>query len=158
MQDNLKVEAVKFQTMRHIERVRNLLNVFALKLLDRGEVHDQSKLESPEAEGFAEVTDRLAGTTYGSPEYEEFRRQLKPLLDHHYANNRHHPEHFRDGVNDMNLVDLVEMLIDWKASSERHTDGNILKSIKVNADRFGLSPQLTRILENTAALFDEREY
>jgi hypothetical protein len=37
-----------------------------------------------------------------------------------------------------------------QAASERHNDGNILKSIEINADRFRLSPQLVRNLENTA--------
>lgn len=57
-------------------------------------------------------------------------------------------------VNDMNLVDLVEMFCDWKAAGERHHNGNILKSIEVNAGRFHISPQLRRVLENTAKLLD----
>lgn len=81
---------------------------------------------------------------------------MKPALEHHYANYRHHPEHFVDGVNDMNLIDLVEMICDWKASTLRHNDGNLLKSIEINAQRFGMSEQLTQILVNTAKLFDEQ--
>jgi hypothetical protein len=147
-------KAVNFDTMRHIERVRNLLNVFVRELIGRGESHDQSKLGPPEVALFTEFTARLAASTYGSPEYEEFRKQLAPALSHHYAKNRHHPEHFKDGVDEMTLVDLVEMFCDWKAASERHHDGNIRRSIEVNANRFGLSPQMVRILENTAELFD----
>lgn len=146
-------QATNFATMRHIERVRNLLNVFIIELLRRGEAHDQSKLVSPEVELFTEFTPKLAACTYGSAEYEGFRKAMGPALAHHYANNRHHPEHWKDGVNDMNLVDLVEMFCDWKAAGERHNNGNILKSIQVNADRFSLSPQLLRILENTAESF-----
>lgn len=146
-------KATNFETFRHIERVRNLLNLMVAELLRRGELHDQSKLASPEVEVFAEFTPKLAGSTYGSEEYEGFRQDMKPALDHHYANNRHHPEHFKGGVNDMTLIDVLEMLCDWKAASERHNDGNIRKSIEKNADRFGLSPQLVRILENTAELF-----
>jgi hypothetical protein len=41
------------------------------------------------------------------------------------------------------------MLIDWKSSSERHNDGNIRKSLEINAERFNFSPQLTKIFENT---------
>ena len=154
---NLEQKATNFDTMRHIERVRNLLNKFAFELIWRGQEHDQSKLESPEVEVFTEYTPKLAGTTYGSQEYNEFRRVMDTALQHHYANNRHHPEHHKNGVNDMTLVDIVEMLMDWKAASERHNDGNILKSIEKNADRFGLSPQLVRILENTAKqMFDSK--
>lgn len=142
-------EAVNFATMRHIERVRNLLNVCVAELLKRGELHDQSKLESPEVELFTEFTEKLKGCTYGSPEYNEFLEAMKPALQHHYANNRHHPEHFANGIGDMNLLDLIEMFCDWKAASERHNDGNIRKSIEHNADRFGMSPQLVKIFNNT---------
>lgn len=145
-----KEQAVNFETSLHIERVRNLLNACVLDLLKRGELHDQTKRESPEVELFTEYTDKLSTVTYGSPEYKQFLEEMRPALDHHYANNRHHPEHHKNGVNDMNLLDLIEMLCDWKASSERHNDGNIRKSIEHNADRFGISPQLTKILENTS--------
>jgi hypothetical protein len=143
-------KATNYETFRHIERVRNLLNLCVLDLMRRGELHDQSKLDHPEVEVFAEYTSKLSKCTYGSDEYKGYLEKMRPALLHHYANNRHHPEHHRDGVNDMNLLDIVEMLCDWKAASERHNDGNIRRSIEVNANRFGLSPQLVKILENTA--------
>jgi len=151
-----KEKAVNYETFRHIERVRNLLNICVVELLKRGQLHDQSKMASPEVELFTEYTEKLAGTTYGSTEYDEYKAKMKPALEHHYANNRHHPEHFKNGVEDMNLLDIVEMLCDWKAASERHHDGNIRKSIEINANRFNLSPQIVKILENTAdVLFGE---
>jgi hypothetical protein len=143
-------KATNYDTFRHIERVRNLLNKCVAELLLRGELHDQTKMASPEVELFTEYTGKLATCTYGSDEYKSYLKAIKPALDHHYANNRHHPEHHKSGVNDMNLLDIIEMLCDWKAASERHNDGNIRKSIEINADRFGLSPQLVAILENTA--------
>lgn len=54
----------------------------------------------------------------------------------------------------MNLVDIVEMMCDWISSSQRHADGNILKSIEINKGRFGLSDQMTSILQNTAELLE----
>lgn len=147
-------EACNFVTMRHIERVRNLINVIVVELLKRGELHDQSKLESPEVEGFTELTSRLAACTYGSEEYLQCKRELSKVLEHHYANNRHHPEHFKNGVQDMNLVDLLEMFVDWKAASERHNDGNLRKSIEINADRFKMSKDLVQIFENTVDLVE----
>lgn len=92
----------------------------------------------------------MAALTYGSDEYKKCLQAIKPALDHHYANNSHHPEHYKQGIDDMDLLDLVEMLADWKAASERHNDGNILKSIEINGKRFEMSPQLIRIFENTA--------
>lgn len=152
--DNLSLEerATNNDTFRHIERVRNLLNACCIELMHRGELHDQSKLTNPEVALFTEFTPKLAGSTYGSAEYNQFKSEMGPALDHHYANNRHHPEHWANGIDDMNLIDLVEMLCDWKAASERHNDGNIRKSIEINADRFRMSPQLVKVFENTADL------
>ena len=309
--------ATNYETMKHIDRVGKLLNMFIVELLKRAEQHDQSKLTDPEVAAFTEYTASLASTTYGSKEYFDIKNgPLGQAIEHHYAHNRHHPEFFRtaeewrpivghesysvsnygniknsngellaqyltpkgycrlqidnknifihrlvaeafipnldnkpevnhiDGVkqnnyvtnlewvtdgenlehayetglrqpnvkyvvaceqldiitfgceqmeqklreagyhkarsssiwrcinkggkhldleftatrfeqwmnspiNDMTLIDLVEIFCDWKASSERHNDGNIRKSIEVNTDRFGMSPQLVRILENT---------
>lgn len=149
----LEERATNYDTMRHIERVRNILNCVIIDLLRRAEEHDQSKLESPEVELFTEYGPVLAGLTYGSPEFNANKAKMGPALAHHYANNAHHPEHHKNGVNDMTLLDVIEMIVDWKASSERHHDGNILKSIEINSDRFGISPQLTRIMENTAKQF-----
>ena len=44
------------------------------------------------------------------------------------------------------------MLCDWKASGERGKPGtgNIYKSIDIQAERFGISKQLRKILINTA--------
>lgn len=156
-QDNgltLEQKATNFETMRHIQLVQSLLHRMVAELLARADKHDQSKLEHPEVEAFTEFTSRLAASTYGSPEYDGFRKAMKPALDHHYANNRHHPEHFVNGVNDMTLLDLVEMFCDWKAATTRHHDGNLRRSIEVNAGRYGLSPQLVKIFENTVELVD----
>ena len=90
-------------------------------------------------------------------EYQQFLDKLKPALDHHYASNRHHPEHFVNGVTDMTLIDILEMFCDWKASSLRQNDGNLLKSIDVNAERFHMDGQLRQILINTARMLDEHE-
>jgi len=119
------------------------------EILCRQEDHDQSKLENPEVQAFTEYTDRLANTTYGSPEYEDCKKAMAPALAHHYANNSHHPEYYKNGIDDMNLIDLIEMLCDWKAASERHNDGNIRKSIEINGKRFNMNSQLIRIFENT---------
>lgn len=146
----MTIEETNAATLAHIMRVRDLLNKMIIDLLDRGRKHDQSKLISPEVELFTEYTEKLATCTYGSDEYKTFLKEMAPALEHHYANNRHHPEHYPKGVNDMTLMDLVEMLCDWKASSERHNDGNILKSIEINMKRFEITPQLAGILTNTA--------
>lgn len=153
----MKEESSKFKTLRHIETVRNYLDQCAIELIKASQNHDQCKLQSPEAETFEEYTNKLRGCTYNSSEYKEFLKGMSGALDHHYANSRHHPEHFEDGVNGMNLLDLVEMICDWKASTMRHNDGNILKSLEINRSRFKLSDQLYNILLNTVKLMEHME-
>ena len=147
----------KVETQKHIEVVRKFIRSFVDRLTTRGVEHDKSKLESPEVELFTKYTPKLSTTTYGSDLYNKYLGELRPALEHHYATYRHHPEHFEHGINDMNLLDLVEMFCDWKAATLRQKDGNILKSISINAERFGIDEQLTQILMNTAKTFDEWE-
>ncbi len=165
--------------MAHIARVRQLLAECSSRIIDRAFAHDASKLEEPEKTMFDTVTGKLKGLTYGSEEYKASLTELKPALDHHYTHNSHHPEHygflecnlcfeqhpkdwsnqcrqcgnggftFCPNVAGMNLFDILEMLMDWKAAGERHTDGCIHKSLKINEKRFGISPQLMSILSNT---------
>lgn len=151
----MTIAECQVDTIRHIENVRKYLRFIIDRLITRGVEHDRLKLESPEVEIFTEYTPKLAQSTYGSEEYHTFLKEMDVVLQHHYANYRHHPEHFERGINDMNLVDIVEMLCDWKAASMRHNDGNLLKSIEINARRFGYDDQLKQILINTAKLFDE---
>ena len=146
------------ETEQHIANVQKYIHIVVGTLIARGLVHDLSKLQDPELPLFVEYTKKLAKCTYGSSEYKTFLEGLKPALDHHYAKNRHHPEHYLNGINDMTLVDLIEMFCDWKAATLRHNDGNLLKSIEINSKRFNISEQLTHIFENTAKLFDQTEH
>jgi len=146
-------------TAKHIVRVQNLISSVISMLFERGRKHDASKFESPEKEIFDEFTPKLKDSTYGSDEYKCFLAAMKPALDHHYQENRHHPEHFDNGIDGMTLIDLVEMLCDWKAASERHADGDIFKSIDINRKRFNLSDQMYSVLMNTAkGWFDEQTH
>lgn len=146
----------KFKTMRHIETVRNFLNTCVRDLLERAELHDQSKLQSPEVEAFEIYTPKLRASTYGSQEYIDTCRAMKPAIDHHHANNRHHPEYHANGIQDMNLIDLVELICDWKAAGMRHDNGDLFKSIEINQKRFGYSDELAQIFHNTAVFLNER--
>jgi hypothetical protein len=170
----------KFKTLRHIETVRNYINHVVTSLLARGAHHDQSKLQPPEVEIFDEYTPFLRSTSIGSKEYDDNKKAMKVALDHHYEYNRHHPEYFQkyvctgcfkeyqrgrpascticgttefnvcDDITQMNLIDLIEMMCDWQASTLRHNDGNIFDSIEINQERFRYSDELKCILIQTA--------
>lgn len=136
-------------TTQHIRTVQSRIAVFRDRLKERAIVHDQSKLWNPEKATFDRVTPLLAGLTYGSDEYTAMLAEMKPALDHHYAENSHHPQHYPNGINGMTLLDLVEMCCDWKAATMRHDDGNFETSIQINRTRFEMTDQLAEIFENT---------
>jgi hypothetical protein len=138
-------------TLIHSQRVGELMVAVVKELLDRSTCHDRSKTQPPEVHVFDEYTPKLKTSTYGSEEYKLFLAGMGDGLQHHYASNRHHPEHFADGVAGMTLVDVIEMLADWKAATERHADGDLARSLAIQQERFGLSDQMLAILRNTAA-------
>lgn len=153
-------------TYDHIGKVRYYLGRVVGNLIDRANVHDASKLVSPEVEMFDEFTPKLRDLVYGSDEYKATTKAMGAALEHHYEANSHHPEHFENEIAGMSLLDLIEMLCDWKAASERHSnrpqmpaaegraeapkyDSNIMRSIGLNQERWGYSDELRSILENT---------
>lgn len=142
-------KATNAETWKHINQVQWHIGEIVYHLQMRALVHDQSKLLPPEVSIFTEYTPKLKHSTYGSDEYKGFLKEMQPALDHHYANNSHHPEYYPNGIDGMTLLDLIEMLADWKAATMRHADGDIDKSLAINRGRFGISDQLMAILENT---------
>lgn len=155
-------EDITRETRAHIREVARRLDRAILDLSDRAMTHDDSKLESPEAEGFWEMNQISArkDVEYGSPEYKALMDSQKPVIEHHYSENDHHPKYWRthtsaaevpgDLISCMNLMSLIEMVCDWDAAASRYKDGSFSKSFGKNCERFGISPQLACILRNTA--------
>ena len=106
-------------------------------------------MKEPEKAGYDELTIKLKDCVYGSDEYRAALKEAKPVIEHHYATNSHHPEHYPDGITGMSLLDILEMLCDWKAASERTKQGSIAQSLAYNEQRFSIDAQLAIILQNT---------
>lgn len=143
------------QNTDHIRRVGELLNFHISKLISRAINHDKSKFNIEELEPLVKMSKVMheeGQVDFNSPEYKERMKTLKPMLDHHYQNNRHHPEHHAKGIEDMNLLDITEMLADWIAASERH--GSEL-NIQSQVNRFNINPQLAQILKNSVEDFKQ---
>lgn len=152
--NRLSLAESKLDTHKHIRRVQEILMGVIQNLQQRALVHDVSKLLPPEAGGIAESGADLHKLTYGSEEYDKALENIQPIIDHHYACNSHHPEHYGEmGINGMDLLDLLEMVCDWKAASERHADGCLFRSLEHSRERFGISEQLQTILTNTAVRY-----
>ena len=138
-----------FDTQDHIGKVQKRIQEIRANLAGRAIRHDASKLEEPEKSGYDVLTAKLADLVYGSDEYRAALAEAKPTIDHHYAHNRHHPGHWTYDIKSMSLLDIIEMLCDWKAASERTKQGSIAASLAHNRMRFQIDDQLAAILENT---------
>ena len=137
-------------TRTHIENIQSVFeNKFLPELVQRFKVHDKSKLEDPERSCYDEFIPKIRATEYGSAEYEEIRSQMQLVgLDHHYQVNRHHPEHFSNGINGMNLIDFVEYVLDCYAAS-LNSKTPFEKAMKANMDKYNVPEMLQNIVFNT---------
>jgi len=137
--------------MKHIARVRELLGEFAIEMIRRGDVHDASKftdVETGPLDAWQRIIDAEGQAPFGSDAYKRQIAVLKPMLRHHYKHNTHHPQHYENGIDGMDLFDLVEMFFDWKAASERGGEGvmNLTSACQI----YDVSRQLRSIFHNTA--------
>lgn len=137
------------ETLKHVNEVRGNIWTIIRELDKRASAHDASKFEEPERSVFAANTPKLAKTEYGTEEYEKLLKEVEVAIQHHYSKNTHHPEHWPNGIDDMDLLDMIEMLCGWAAATKRNLNGNVHKSIEHNQDRFGMTPQLAQIFKNT---------
>lgn len=108
--------------------------------------HGQSKF-GPEEKPLLESKKELDQLVYMSDEYKAALENVQEAVLHHYRHNRHHPE-YHGGIENMNLIDLLEMLADWKAASEMQ-GSTIAEFLIQNRDRFKIPYQIYNLLENT---------
>ena len=141
------------ETLEHKRLVERFLELMITLIKARAETHDESKLLEPERSIFTLFSRKLINNKYGDNDYETNKKLMEKALKHHYDRNSHHPEHYPNGINGMDLIDLMEMLCDWKAAGMRHKDGDIMYSIEKCSERFHIEPQLKEILINTAARY-----
>jgi hypothetical protein len=133
---------------KHINRVQGHMSRVIADLVHRLANHDQSKFSDEEI-GLVLGKPTFDKYVYMSPEERAALAAVKEAVAEHYAHNDHHPEHYESGVDGMSLMSLMEMACDHKAASEVSKNGSYEESVKLGAERFGYSPQLTAILLNT---------
>lgn len=135
----------------HRKRVFDYMSTISKEVMRRGNEHDLSKYEKEEYPVYEQFTAEFAKHPFGSEGYNKIKEAMASAIQHHYQHNRHHPEHFPDGIEGMNLVDLLEMICDWKSATQNHpeTPGDMGKSLQVAIQKYNISPQLAKVLYNT---------
>jgi hypothetical protein len=131
-----------------------MLSKFAGELSYRSAVHDNSKFSPEEFDVYAANVQHFNKYVFDTKEERELRERIEPGAVHHRKRNRHHPEHFENGIDDMNLIDVLEMLVDWKSASTRTPGDSLRKGLPILKEKYNISPQLLKILENTAKDFN----
>lgn len=132
----------------HKRRVGLYLQRVANALFGRAVVHDNSKFSPEEYEPYDKAFPEFKKYAFGSEEINAVYESIRPALEHHLRYNRHHPEYHENGINDMNLLDIIEMVCDWLAASSRSKTG-IEKGLEINKERFKIDDQLYCIIKNT---------
>jgi Family of unknown function (DUF5662) len=161
MQNNeIPANRAAVATFQHIARVRELLGMFAIEMIKRGDRHDASKflpVELGPLQEMQDLIDREGPALPGSDEYKRRTDLLGPMIDHHRRNNSHHPEFWEfenggdcmHGINGMDLFDLVEMFFDWRAAN-LDRDAGAPMSLTFSCEKYKITGPLKHILFNTA--------
>lgn len=141
---------IREEIENHILDVRTFIEQIRFSLFLRGRDHDESKLQEPEFTLYEKLSENIKAIEdefgYGSHQYEKYIRDNQDAFYLHFKKNRHHPEYHPNGIDDMNLVDIIELFCDWKAAASKR--GKPV-NLDANQKRFGVSDQLIRIFENT---------
>ena len=142
-------------TRKHQQLVAERMVACAKHVLDRGMVHDASKLTEEERPYYEGPVWRLdhEGVEYGSSEYKELTALMGKGWQHHKLVNDHHPEFFLS-IQSMDLFSLLEMLCDWIAASKRKGN-SASKAMEFMTADYRVDPQLEAVLLNTLAQIEE---
>lgn len=136
-------------TILHVGEVAENLEVCASNLRQRGFAHDRTKFKALEFDAFVSTREKFKKANFGTPEYQACIDIIKPAVDSHYANNSHHTGYYQNGIKDMSLLDILEMVCDWKAANRRSPDLDFDESINRCVKKYNISPELEKIIRTT---------
>ncbi|MGH7274768.1 MAG: DUF5662 family protein [Nitrospiria bacterium] len=119
---------------RHQTLVRRNLSKLAKALEARALIHDMSKLELDELAGFVEIQQIARNHKIDSPEY---KASLAARL----------PEYYPDGIRDMSLLDLIEMVCDWEAASKTYGKTSLAESLPIQKERFKVTDEQYHLIQ-----------
>lgn len=150
--EEIKIVQVIYE---HQQQVGGVMLKVISELMTRALTHDSSKFTTQQLkDNLITLPDKwkiqAAGHGYHSPQQKEHRQKFAPEIDRHRSAHPHHPEHFGNDVNKMDLIDLLEMLCDWYVSAP-----DIDQSIGENSGDYNIDPHIRQLLENTASRLKE---
>ena len=121
----------------------------------RGLRHDSSKLGPEEFEGFCEINRIAREHSIGTPKYEAALRDA-PCIHAHFANNSHHPE-YHDSIEEMGWLDIIEMVMDWKAAVDTYGTNSLRGSLDYQRERHGFTDEQWWLILQTVDWLEPEE-
>ena len=126
---------------------------FCCRIMKNAFLHDLSKYSWGESKYFAKTIFDLKHSTYGTPEYKEMLDRISPAIKHHTSINNHHPEFYKNNK-DIKIIEMIEMICDWKSATRRHANGNIFKSLEINEKRFNFDGNQMKIFREIVEIIN----
>jgi hypothetical protein len=130
--------------IQHKRWVAEYMQIVANELFRRAVIHDNSKFSSEEFEAYEEAFPGLQKYAYGTDEFRAELRKIEPAIEHHYKANH------LNGIADMDLIQVIEMVCDWLAASKR-SQKDICQGLEINQRRFGIEQQVINLISHTVA-------
>ena len=143
--------------LRHVGFVQDGLEDLAGEFRRRARVHDRSKLQADEWDGFVQINRAAREFPPNSPEYRDsLKSQTGPdgCITKHYSRNSHHPE-YHDSVEQMGFLDIVEMVIDWNAAAKTYGTMTLRESLPHHRDRFGFTDAQWWLIEQVVEWLEQ---
>ena len=145
------------RTNHHIELVKNNIYLFQEsekyndifdELTLRAANHDKSKFSEPELTPYIWLTWNYHCAWNNIP-FElpiGMDQKIRDAKIHHFSNNRHHPEWHLD-PNEMTIVDLIEMVCNWKAVGQEFGEKSLVDyADRVLGKRFNFSQKKINLI------------
>lgn len=141
MTENLSEEVKTLITiLKHKGLVQKYLYKLSQELEIRAVAHNLSKLGIDEFIGFIAINKVAREHPYGSKDYKASLKD-NDVIDLHFSKNQHHPEHHNNYVIGMGLVDIIEMVCDWKSASITYGKTTLSEALEIQIERFGLTKE-----------------
>ena len=149
------IGSIVMKTSRDVQSptIENALTDTIMKLEIATEEHDTDKLKEPLKSSYDKYTEELNNLSFSSDKLSKLIDQYKEFSKSHYDNADHHPNK-HNGVQNMPIPNLIEMLCDWCARLEQTSESNLRERIYAyidkQAEELKFDNALASILKNSA--------
>jgi len=142
---NININSLKAFTTHVLVVQQYMLEIIELLQLN-SIYHDSSKYLNSDEWPLLQHKYLLDNLEYGSSEFNTLVEELKPSVDEHHYNNRHHIE-FHDHYSEMTMFDWLEWLADLKSFETKNSFEGMLQT---QFEKYSIDKTTQQLLINTA--------